>query len=56
MSAIEHPAAEVREDDLLLRAAQHVGAFGHEVHAAEDDVIASGRCAIWRARRNESPV
>ena len=30
---------EIGEDDLLPRSGEHVRGFGHEVHAAEDDVF-----------------
>ena len=33
------PGREVRQNHLLMRRAQHVGALGHEVDAAEDDVV-----------------
>ena len=33
------PGVEVRQDDLLVVARQHVGRLGHEVDAAEDDVV-----------------
>ena len=38
---VGHRAAggEVGEDHLLVRRAEDVGALGHEVHAAEDDVV-----------------
>jgi hypothetical protein len=38
---VRHRAAriEVREDDLLVVVGEHVGRLGHEVHAAEDDVL-----------------
>ena len=38
---VGHRAAggEVRQDDLLVRQPEDVGALGHEVHAAEDDVL-----------------
>ena len=36
---------EVRQDHLLMRRAQHVGALGHEVHAAEDDELGVGMLA-----------
>ena len=41
---VGHRAArgEVGQDDLLVGAAEHVGALGHEVHAAEDDVVGLG--------------
>jgi hypothetical protein len=41
---VGHRAAggEVGQDDLLVRRAQDVGALGHEVHAAEDDVVGFG--------------
>ena len=41
---VGHRAAggEVRQDHLLMRRAQHVGAFRHEVHAAEDDELGVG--------------
>ena len=39
MSAIEHPAAEIRQDHLLVRRREDVGALGHEVDAAEDDEV-----------------
>jgi hypothetical protein len=31
--------SQIREDHLLVIGAQHVGAFRHEVHAAEDDEL-----------------
>ena len=39
MSAIEQPAARSGRIDLLLRRGEDVGRLGHEVHAAEDDVL-----------------
>ena len=41
---VGHRAAggEVRQDHLLMRRAQHVGALGHEVHAAEHDELGVG--------------
>ena len=42
MSAMEQPALRSGKHDGLSRARQHVGAFGHEVHAAKDDVAALG--------------
>ena len=38
---VGHRAAggQVRQDDLLMRRAEDVRAFRHEVHAAEDDVV-----------------
>ena len=41
---IGHGAAcvQVGQDDLLPRAAEHVGALGHEVHAAENNVFGVG--------------
>ena len=41
---IGHGAAgvEVGQDDLLAVVAEHVGALGHEVHAAEDNVLRVG--------------
>ena len=33
------PGREIRQHDLLVRAAQDVGTLRHEVHAAEDDVF-----------------
>ncbi len=38
---VGHRAAggEVRQDDLLVRRAEDVGALGHEMHAAEDDEL-----------------
>ena len=41
---IRHGAAsvQVRQDDLLILAAEDVGAFGHEMNAAEDDVFGAG--------------
>ena len=39
MSAIEQPAREVGQDDLLVVGGEDVGGLGHEVHAAEDDVL-----------------
>ena len=41
---VGHRAAggEVRQDHLLVVGAQHVGALGHEVHAAEDDELGVG--------------
>ena len=44
---VGHRAAggEVRQDHLLVRRAEHVGALGHEVHAAEDDELGVGMLA-----------
>ena len=41
---IGHGAAgiQIGQDHLLAIAAQHIGALGHEVHAAEDDVLCIG--------------
>jgi hypothetical protein len=41
---VGHRAAgrEVRQDHLLMRRAQDVGALGHEVHAAEHDEVGLG--------------
>ena len=41
---VGHRAAggQVRQDHLLVVGAQHVGALGHEVHAAEDDELGLG--------------
>ena len=41
---VGHRAAgrEVGQNHLLMRRRQHVGAFGHEVHAAEDDEFGFG--------------
>jgi hypothetical protein len=55
MSAIEHPAREVGQDDLDVVGREHVGRLGHEVHAAEDDEL-DGRssatpAAIWLSLR-----
>ena len=33
------PGREIREDNFLVRRRQHVGALGHEVHAAENDEL-----------------
>jgi len=43
-SHVGHGAAciEVRQDDLLAGVAEHVRAFGHEVHAAENKVLGVG--------------
>ena len=50
---VGHRAAggEVRQDDLLVRHRQDVGALGHEVHAAEHDVVGVRVLARsrWRA-------
>ena len=43
------PGREIRQDDLLVRSAEHVGALGHEVHAAEDDEL--GRAFAGRGAR-----
>ena len=44
---VGHRAAggEIGQDHLLMRAAEHVGALGHEVHAAEDDELGVGMLA-----------
>ena len=41
---VGHRAAggEIRQDHLLVRRAQDVGALGHEMHAAEDDELGVG--------------
>ncbi len=38
---VSHGAAgvQIRQDHLLVLAAQHIRALGHEMHAAEDDVV-----------------
>src|SRR6266702_2464978 len=43
-SHVGHGAAsvQVRQNDLLAVAAKYVGAFGHKVYAAEDDVFGVG--------------
>jgi hypothetical protein len=43
---------QVGKQDFLVRRAQDVGAFGHEVHAAEDDEL-RGTAARRRARQLE---
>ena len=54
---VGHGAAgvEVGEDDLLVGAGEDVGRLGHEVHAAEDDVVGvaavGGQCATGRRSR-----
>ena len=47
---VGHGAAgvEIRQDRHLPGAAQDVGAFRHEMHAAEDDVFASGMRGLLR--------
>ena len=44
LSHVGHRATggEIRKDHLLMIAAQHVRAFRHEVHAAEDDELGVG--------------
>ena len=42
MSAIEQPAARSGRITCWLGGGQDVGDFGHEVHAAEDDVLGLG--------------
>ena len=42
MSAIEQPAARSGRITFLVRQRQHVGALGHEVHAAEHDELGLG--------------
>ena len=39
MSAIEQPAAKVRQDRYLLRLGEDIGNLGHEVHAAKHQVL-----------------
>ena len=47
MSAIEQPAARSGSTTGWLGGGEDVGRFGHEVHAAEDDVFGTGsRCGI----------
>ena len=41
---------QVGEDHPLVVAGEHVGGFGHEVDAAEDDVGRRGRCPPRTAR------
>ena len=53
MSAIEQPAARSGRITFWCGAREHVGALGHEVHAAEDDVTRPrGACAHCCASRN----
>jgi hypothetical protein len=42
MSAIEQPAARSGRMAIWLRRGHDVGDFGHEMHAAEDDVLGVG--------------
>ena len=39
-----------------MRQREHVGALGHEVHAAEHDELGAGCLATSRASLKESPV
>ncbi len=52
---VGHRAAggEVRQDDCLAVGRQNVGALGHEMHTAEDDVVGfgPGRCGLGELER-----
>ena len=39
---MEQPGGDVGQDDPLVLRRQHAGSLGHEVHAAEDDVVGVG--------------
>ena len=39
ISAMEQPAPRVRQDDLLIGRAQDIGAFSHEMDAAEQNIF-----------------
>ena len=49
------PGVEVGQDHLLVGAGEDVGRLGHEVHAAEDDVVGvaalGGECGTGRRSR-----
>ena len=56
MSAIEQPASRFGRITCCFGPGQDIGAFGHEVHAAEEHEFGVGRASPLRCESlNESP-